>query len=139
MLKELDKPILDDFEHQVTRKMQQFEQDAAFPKLEDYGLSREKLDDYLFDKQAILDMGGSPRTQLTIAGVLIVLPVLILSAFPEESYPFGSYTLFAAIALGILLALFAKSLLKMIIQVRLRKLADPKVDGFIHAVLRYKQ
>lgn len=79
-LREPEKQILDDFEHKVTNKMQKYGDEPDFPKLENYGLTRMELDDYLFDKQAILDMGGSKRTQLTVGGFITVIPVLILPA-----------------------------------------------------------
>ena len=74
-LREPEKQILDDFEHKVTGKIAKYGNEPDFPKFENYGITRMELDDYLFDKQAILDMGGSKRSQLTIGGFLPVLPV----------------------------------------------------------------
>ena len=74
-LREPEKQILDDFEHKETNKMQKYGDEPDFPKLENYGLTRMELDDYLFDKQAILDMGGSKRTQLTVGGFISVITV----------------------------------------------------------------
>ena len=67
-LREPEKQILDDFEHKVTGKIAKYGNEPDFPKFENYGITRMELDDYLFDKQAILDMGGSKRTQLTVGG-----------------------------------------------------------------------
>ena len=75
-LREPEKQILDDFEHKVTGKIAKYGNEPDFPKFENYGITRMELDDYLFDKQAILDMGGSKRSQLTIGGFITVLPVL---------------------------------------------------------------
>ena len=63
----------------MTSKIEKYGANADFPKFENYGITRMDLDDYLFDKQAILDMGGSKRTQLTVGGFITVIPVLILS------------------------------------------------------------
>ena len=84
-LREPEKQILDDFEHKVANKIEKYGANADFPKFENYGITRMDLDDYLFDKQAILDMGGSKRTQLTVGGFITVIPVLILSCFPDKS------------------------------------------------------
>ncbi len=46
-LREPEKQILDDFEHKVTNKMQKYGDEPDFPKLENYGLTRMELDDYL--------------------------------------------------------------------------------------------
>jgi len=141
-LKEPEKQILDDFEHKVTNKMQKYGDEPDFPKLENYGLTRMELDDYLFDKQAILDMGGSKRTQLTVGGFITVIPVLILSCFPDKSpiYENGkAMTTIIAIIIGLLLACFCKALLQMVILYRVNKHKETKMETFIKAVLFYEK
>ena len=136
-LREPEKQILDDFEHKVTNKMQKYGDEPDFPKLENYGLTRMELDDYLFDKQAILDMGGSKRTQLTVGGFITVIPVLILSCFPDKSpiYENGkAMTTIIAIIIGLLLACFCKALLQMVILYRVNKHKETKMETFIKAV-----
>ena len=141
-LREPEKQILDDFEHKVTNKMQKYGDELDFPKLENYGLTRMELDDYLFDKQAILDMGGSKRTQLTVGGFVTVIPVLILSCFPDKSpiYENGkAMTTIIAIIIGLLLACFCKALLQMVILYRVNKHKETKMETFIKAVLFYEK
>lgn len=141
-LREPEKQILDDFEHKVTNKMQKYDDEPDFPKLENYGLTRMELDDYLFDKQAILDMGGSKRTQLTVGGFITVIPVLILSCFPDKSpiYENGkAMTTIIAIIIGLLLACFCKALLQMVILYRVNKHKETKMETFIKAVLFYEK
>lgn len=141
-LREPEKLILDDFEHKVTNKMQKYGDEPDFPKLENYGLTRMELDDYLFDKQAILDMGGSKRTQLTVGGFITVIPVLILSCFPDKSpiYENGkAMTTIIAIIIGLLLACFCKALLQMVILYRVNKHKETKMETFIKAVLFYEK
>lgn len=141
-LREPEKQILDDFEHKVTNKMQKYGDEPDFPKLENYGLTRMELDDYLFDNQAILDMGGSKRTQLTVGGFITVIPVLILSCFPDKSpiYENGkAMTTIIAIIIGLLLACFCKALLQMVILYRVNKHKETKMETFIKAVLFYEK
>lgn len=141
-LREPEKQILDDFEHKVTNKMQKYGDEPDFPKLENYGLTRMELDDYLFDKQAILDMGGSKRTQLTVGGFITVIPVLILSCFPDKSpiYENGkAMTTIIVIIIGLLLACFCKALLQMVILYRVNKHKETKMETFIKAVLFYEK
>ena len=141
-LREPEKQILDDFEHKVTNKMQKYGDEPDFPKLENYGLTRMELDDYLFDKQAILDMGGYKRTQLTVGGFITVIPVLILSCFPDKSpiYENGkAMTTIIAIIIGLLLACFCKALLQMVILYRVNKHKETKMETFIKAVLFYEK
>lgn len=141
-LREPEKQILDDFEHKVTGKIAKYGNEPDFPKLENYGLTRMELDDYLFDKQAILDMGGSKRTQLTVGGFITVIPVLILSCFPDKSpiYENGkAMTTIIAIIIGLLLACFCKALLQMVILYRVNKHKETKMETFIKAVLFYEK
>lgn len=141
-LREPEKQILDDFEHKVTNKMQKYGDEPDFPKLENYGLTRMELDDYFFDKQVILDMGGSKRTQLTVGGFVTVIPVLILSCFPDKSpiYENGkAMTTIIAIIIGLLLACFCKALLQMVILYRVNKHKETKMETFIKAVLFYEK
>ena len=122
--------------------MQKYGDEPDFPKLENYGLTRMELDDYLFDKQAILDMGGSKRTQLTVGGFITVIPVLILSCFPDKSpiYENGkAMTTIIAIIIGLLLACYCKALLQMVILYRVNKHKETKMETFIKAVLFYEK
>lgn len=139
-LKEPEKQILDDFEHKVTNQIEKYGDRPDFPKLDNYGITRMELDDYLFDKQAILDMGGSKRTQLTVGGFVTVIPVLILSCFPDKSpiYENGkALTTIIAILIGLLLACFLKALLQMLILYRVNKHKQTKMETYIKAVLFY--
>ena len=140
-IKEPEKQFINDFEHKATGKMSMYGDRPDFPKLEDYGIERMELDDYLFDKQAILDMGGSARSQLTVGGFITVLPVLVLSAFPDHApiYAMGKmWTTVAALVLGFMIACFVKALLKMVILFRLGKQKDVKFESYIKAVLFYQ-
>jgi len=139
-LKEPEKQILDDFEHKVTNRIEKYGDQPDFPKLENYSITRMELDDYLFDKQAILDMGGSKRTQLTVGGFVTVIPVLVLSCFPDKSpiYENGkALTTVVAILIGLLLACFLKALLQMLILYRVNKQKQTQIETYIKAVLFY--
>lgn len=141
-LREPEKQILDDFEHKVTGKIAKYGNEPDFPKFENYDITRMELDDYLFDKQAILDMGGSKRSQLTIGGFITVLPVLVLSCFPDQSPVYDNGKMLAtviAVIIGLLLACFVKALLQMIIAYRVNHHKEPKMETFIKAVLFYEK
>lgn len=137
-LNELEVQVLDDFSHQVTGKIDKYADRDDFPNMSRYNIDRQELDGYLFDKQAILDMEGSKRSQYTLFGILAVIPILILSAFPESEWPWGNLTVLAAVGCGLLLGLFIKGLMRMIISFRIRKMADRHFDAYINAVLSYE-
>ncbi len=127
-----------DFQQRVNRKIQLNKTYSDFPKAEDYGITESELSDYLFNKQAILDSEGSPRSQYTVAGILIVLPVIIISAFSEKDLPWGRWSLFVGLGIGLALAGCVKYLVKLLIRIRLKRMANTKIDDYIHAVLNYQ-
>ena len=127
-----------DFQQRVNRKIQLNKTYSDFPKAEDYGITESELSDYLFDKQAILDSEGSPRSQYTVAGILIVLPVLIISAFSEKKLPWGRWSLFVGLGIGLALAGCVKYLIKLLIRIRLKRMTNRKIDDYINAVLNYQ-
>ena len=136
---EPEKQILNDFAHKVTNTIKLYGNYPDFPKMEDYGIEGMGLDDYLFDKQAILDMGGSSRNKLTVGGIITLLPVIVLSAFPYSDYIFGMMgTTVLAIAVCLMLALCLYAVLKAIIRFRLARHADLKFETYIKAVLFYQ-
>lgn len=139
-LQEPEKQFFDDYEHKVSGKINKYGDRPDFPKMETFGIDRQELDGYLFDQQAIMDMEGTPRTQYTVAGCLIVLPVIILACFPEKSFS-GSLAIntVGAVIVGVILWLIKKSVCKMIINIRLSRMRIRKLESYIHAVLSYEE
>lgn len=135
----MEKNLLDDFEHSVSNKVRDHKDEPGFPQPEDFGLEQRYIDDYLFQKQAILDSLGTQKARYTLIGILIVLPVLVASAFPEEDLPYGMLggTLLA-LAAGIVLALLVMGILRLIRSLRLRRMRDASVEQYISAVLSYQ-
>ena len=91
-MKELQPNILNDYEHVVNSLVERYGDTAGFPQLETYHVTKELVEDYLFDYQAILDSEGSQRSQQTMYGIIALLPVILLSAFPIEMLPWRSET-----------------------------------------------
>ena len=140
-MREPEKQFFDDFEHKVTGKIAKYRDKADFPKIEDYGIDRQDFDGYLFDKQVILDMEGSKRTQFTIAGFIMILPLLVLSACPDSVYIWGkTWTTVAALMAGLgFYLLIVKPIVKAIIHFRLARIKNPKMESYIKAVLFYHE
>ncbi len=140
-IKEPEKQFIDDYEHKITNKIALFGDEPGFPKISDYGIEQQDFDGYLFDKQAIMDLGGSQRSQLTIGGFITVLPVLVLSCFPDKNpiYANGKMlTTVIALVIGLLLSCFVKALLQMIIFYRLSRIKNIQMETYIKAVLFYE-
>ena len=126
-----------DFEQRVSQKIRLNSAMPGFPQREDFGVTKEEVDGYLFDKQAILDSVGSLRSQYTLSGVLIILPVVVLSAFPEKELPWGSWSLFVALAIGFLLAGGARLVVRWRVKRKLRRMANERIEQYIKAVLGF--
>ncbi len=131
-------PILNDYEHSITDKMAKFANLPDFPRLEDYDLTRADLDDYLFDKQAILDSEGSEKSRYVTTGILIILPIIVIAAFPPSMLPGRELFVFVGIAIGLVLSAFVYFARKAIVKMKLRRLYDDKIERYITAVLEYK-
>ena len=138
-MKDLQPNILNDYEHLITSAIERWGEEKDFPVLE--GLERKALDDYLFEYQRILDSEGSQKAQLTKYGIIAILPVIVLSAFPESMLPWGKYSLIAGVALGIVLALLIKGLVMLLVKARLNRLknANPELAEFSSKVEEYQR
>lgn len=138
-MKELQPNIIDDLDHRVHLLIQNHGDASDFPKMEAEGISKEKLDEYLFNYQSILDSQGSMRTQLTIYGIIALIPLFIASAFPEESLPMGNNFFFIALAMGVVLALLIRSIATLIRQMKLTKLKreNPIMAQYVDDVCAY--
>jgi len=130
--------IIDDYQHKIERKIKTHAGEPGFPRAADYGVDDSELFSYLFDKQAIMDSKGSPKHQYTVMGVLICLPFIIVSAYPEERLPGGmSGGITIGLVAGLSLALLYKLVQTVVIRLRLRKASDERIERYIKAVLSY--
>lgn len=137
-MKDLQPNILNDYEHLITRAIERWGEEEDFPVLE--GLERKALDDYLFEYQRILDSEGSQKAQLTKYGIIAILPVIVLSAFPESMLPWGKYSLIAGVAIGLVLALLIKGFVMLLVRARLGRLksANPELADYSARVEAYQ-
>lgn len=131
--------MLDDFQHRVTGIIERYKDESDFPRLENYHSDRESLDDYLFTKQAILDSEGTERSRYTLAGILIIIPIVVIALFPMDKLPYKEYTVFPAILIGLFLYIVVSAVRKAAIKMRLRNLdgEKPEEKRYVDAVLEY--
>lgn len=130
--------MLNDFQHLVERRIEMNSHREGFPTLEKFNLKQEELDDYLFEKQAILDSKGSERSRYTVAGILILVPVLILSMlYPVNEMPLGDWTLVVAVLAGLALWGLIMFLQQLRIKMRISSLDKeyPEAKKYVDAVL----
>lgn len=131
--------VLDDFQHQVENKIRNHKNAPGFPQM-DGKLDEEELGNYLFDHQAALDSEGTERTQYTVAGVLITLPIIVLSAFQEESLPVKGYqAVLLGVAIGLLLYVIYRVVMKAIVRKKVKRAKEdhPEASAYVEKVMRF--
>lgn len=132
--------LLDDFQHRVERKIEHHGDEPNFPKMDDYQVTSADLDNYLFDKQAILDSRGTEKGRYTLAAIIIIIPLVILAVmYPVNQMPWGQWSPILAIGAGLLLWGVIVTVQKAIIRMRLGKLDNeqPQVVRYVEAVLGF--
>lgn len=128
---------LNDFQHKIERLIKHHKDDVDFLLLEDFKITGDELDDYLFERQSILDSRGTERSRYTVAGILIVLPILVVSCFPEYELPWGKWSVLVAVAMGVVLFLLYLGIKTAIIKARLARLnrRRPDANRYVEALL----
>ncbi|MEZ7746905.1 hypothetical protein [Prevotella jejuni] len=132
--------VLDDFQRTVENKIRNHKDEDGFPQLP-ANLSEEDLSNYLFDYQAALDSEGTERTRYTVAGFLLCLPILILSAFPDDSLPFkGALNVLAAAGVGLILFLLYRLFMKLMVRSKIRRanLDYPEAKAYVDRVMAFE-
>ena len=130
-----------DYEHTVTLTIERYGHEPAFPRMDDYKVEKPTLDSYLFDKQAAIDSEGSERSRYTVAGLVIMLPILVIAAFPMNSLPWKENTIFAAIAAGLLLYALVRGVQKLLLRRRINAVERdyPEAAQYANAVMAYRR
>ena len=131
--------LLNDFQHKVENKIKRLDGTPGFP-VRSEKVSEEELSDYLFYYQAALDSGGSERTQYTIAGILIVLPIMVISAIPDKNLPFtGMLSVIMAVAIGLVLFVIYRIISSIMVKTKVRKVKSeyPEAKRYVDEVLAF--
>ena len=132
--------LLDDFQHQVERKIEHHGDEAGFPNKADFQITNDELDSYLFDKQAILDSRGTEKGRYTLAAIIIIIPLVILAVmYPVNQMPWGQWSPIIAIGAGLVLWGIVVTVQHALIRMRLGKLdkQQSQVAQYVEAVLKY--
>ena len=125
--------ILDDMEHRVRKVIAEHRDDEGFPQLENYGVSEEQFDDYMFYKQAIIDDVDSLRKKYTIYSTIFIIPFVVI-AFYETTVK----NMFIAIGWGIVLCVLYYLLTIVIHKVRMRRLNNEAIERYIADVMKFQ-
>lgn len=121
-----------DWEHAVNSKIEEGAGVPGFPDPEDYGLSDDEVRDYVYDKQRVLDRGEERRKSLVVPGIILVMPVIVMSAFGE-----GVALLLAGVVAGVVLMLAYFLLADAVDKAKLKRLRDDTMERYIQAVMDF--
>ena len=124
---------IDDMEHRVRKVIAEHREEAGFPKLEDYGVSEEEFDDYLFDKQAVIDDIDSLKKKYTIYSIIFIIPFVVI-AFYETTV---RNTLIAT-GCGLLLCLAYYLLTLLVRKIRMNRMNNEAIERYITDVMKYQ-
>ncbi|MBR6262831.1 MAG: hypothetical protein IKR05_06395 [Prevotella sp.] len=124
---------IDDMEHRVRKVIAEHREEAGFPKLEDYGVSEEEFDDYLFDKQAVIDDIDSLKKKYTIYSIIFIIPFVVI-AFYETTV---RNTLIAT-GCGLLLCLAYYLLTLLVRKIRMSRMNNEAIERYITDVMKYQ-
>ena len=132
--------VLDDFQHTVENKIRNHKDEVGFPQLPS-SVTEEDLSNYLFDYQASQHSEGTERSRYTIAGFLLCLPILIMSAFPDGSLPFkGIMNVLAAIGVGLILFFLYRIIMKLVVRNKIRQTNQnyPEAKAYVERVMAFR-
>ena len=114
-----------DWEQTITDKIDRNRNAKGFPVAEDFGTTDDDVKDYIYDKQRILDREEERKKSLTIPGIILVMPVIIISGFGE-----GVNLLLLGVVLGVILMLLYFVLMKSLDRNKDTSLSDFRTDVF---------
>lgn len=125
--------IIDDMEHNVRKVIAEHRDDAGFPKIEDYGVTEEDFDDYLFYKQAIIDDVDSLRKKYTIYSIIFILPFVVMAFFKTTILNF-----LIGLGSGFVLCIIYYIITIIINYVRMHSLKNESIERYITDVMAFK-
>lgn len=121
-----------DWEHSVTDKMDSCKNIDGCPQPEDFGTTEADVKDYAYDKQRVLDREEERKTNLVVPGIILVMPVIIMSGFGE-----GTELLLGGVLAGVILMLAYFAIMKAIDKRKIAGMYDKDIDNYIEALERF--
>lgn len=118
----------------VTGIMESYKDNPDFPRAEEYGTTDEEVRDYVYDKQRILDREEERSKNLVVPGIILVMPVIILSGFGN-----GVVLLLLGVFIGVVLMLAYFMLMHASDKRRLKKMYDSRIEEYIKAVIGFDE
>lgn len=129
-MKELIK--YNEWEYKISKSIKNNQDKEGFPQLADYGLTREEFDDYVVEKQYLLNRMDNHKSSFVVPGVLLVIPVLIVSMFTDSVWG-----LFGSVAVGVIIASAYMLIMSAVDKKKLLKIYDDRIESYITDIVNY--
>ncbi len=126
--------ILDDMEHRVRKVIAEHRDTPGFPNINDYGVTEEDFDDYMFYKQAIIDDVDSLRKKYTIYSTIFIIPFVVIAFFKTTVT-----NVLIALGCGFILCGIYYIITIIINRVRMSRLNNESIERYIADVMKYQQ
>ena len=120
-------------EHEVRKVIAQHREKAGFPQLDDYGVSEDEFDDYLFYKQAVIDDVDSLRRKYTVYSVIFILPFVVMAFFKTTVKNF-----LIAVGIGLVLCFIYYLFTILVHKIRMSRLNNEAIERYIADVMKFK-
>ncbi len=128
----MERKIIMDWEHQLLEIIDNNKDNADFPSAEKFGTSLDEVKEYAYDKQRILDREEERKKKLVIPGIILVMPVIILSGIRNDTI-----TLLIGVGIGLFLVFIYYTLMSFIDHNAIKKMRNDSVENYISAVMEY--
>lgn len=116
----------------MTDKMDSCKNIDGCPQPEDFGTTEADVKDYVYDKQRVLDREEERKTNLVVPGIILVMPVIIMSGFGE-----GTELLLGGVLAGVILMLAYFAIMKAIDKRKIAGMYDKDIENYIEALERF--
>ena len=90
--------LIEEQEQRVKSAMKEMSAESGFPQLSDYGITEEEVSDYFFDQRVESGTAVDAKKQYTIYSIILIMPVVVLSAFAN-----GTKWLLVGVGIGLVL------------------------------------
>lgn len=120
------------WERRITNAIKANKDNDKFPTLEEYGITRNDFDDYVVEKQYLLDRLEDRKSSFVVPGAILILPVIVISMFTDSVIG-----LFSGVAAGVVLAGGYMFTMNSIDKRNLRKMHDAKIEQYISDILNF--
>ncbi len=123
------------WKHRIAGKIDLYGSVSGFPSIENFGINKEEFEDYIDDKQDILDRVEERKNNYLVKGGFLIVPILAVSVFLNNDVQ----SLLVGVLIGVVLLSLYLSVSYFMDKRRLKNIYNEKIERYIDAVLEWSQ